>query len=372
MSTESDRLTGADHRVPRVVMIGPARNVRGGVSAVVNALLEAMPPDAPSIAYVPTHVDGPKLLKLCAAITGAVGVLWAVTFGRRRIVHIHMASHASFSRKSLIARMARMLGARTIIHVHGAGFHVFFKESPPRLQASITRTLERANLVIALSDEWSIRLKRIAPGANIRILPNPVVVDDFAPTFENRPEVPSAGGTVLFLGAFGKRKGVYDLLDAIPAVAEARLDVLFEMGGDQEVAEVRGLVEEKGIEDNVRMLGWVSGDDKLAAFTRAHIYVLPSYHEGLPIGVLEAMAAGLPVVPTPVGGLPEVVRDGINGIIISPGDVRALSAAVLRLLDGAELRKRMSEANVELVRSRHDAPLVAATLCEWYNEIWSG
>jgi len=320
-------VTSAERSRPRVVMVAPSRRVRGGVTSVVNSLLAALPEDAPSIAHVATHVDGPKLLKVCAAITGTVGVLWAVTFGRR---------------------------------------------PPPRLQASIKRTLERANLVIALSDEWSVRLKRIAPGANIRVLPNPVVVDDFSPTLENRPEVPSAGGTVLFLGAFGKRKGVYDLLDAIPAVAAARREVLFEMGGDQEVAEVRGLVDEKGIERNVRMLGWVSGDDKLAAFTRAHIYVLPSYHEGLPIGVLEAMAAGLPVVTTPVGGIPEVVRDGVNGIIISPGDVRALSAAVLRLLEDAELRKRMSEANVELVRSRHDAPLVAATLCEWYNEIWSG
>ena len=365
-------MISADRSRPRVVMVAPSRRVRGGVTSVVNSLLAALPEDAPSISHVATHVNGPKFLKACAAISGTVGVLWAVTFGRRRIVHLHMASHASFSRKSFIARMARMLGARTILHVHGAGFHVFFKESPPRLQASITRSLERANLVIALSDEWSVRLKRIAPGANIRVLPNPVVADDFAPTLENRPGVPPARGTVLFLGAFGKRKGVYDLLDAIPAVAAARREILFEMGGDQEVAEVRRLVDERGIGGNVRMLGWVSGDDKLAAFTRAHIYVLPSYHEGLPVGVLEAMAAGLPVVTTPVGGIPEVVRDGINGIVISPGDVRALSAAVLRLLDDSELRERMSEANVELVRSRHDAPLVAATLCEWYNEIWSG
>ena len=252
------------------------------------------------------------------------------------------------------------------------GFTSSSGNPPPRLQASITRTLERANLVIALSDEWRVRLQRMAPRASIRVLPNPVVVDDFAPALAGRPEVPPDGGTVLFLGAFGKRKGVYDLLDAMPAVVEARGEVLLDMGGDREVAKVRRLVEEKALRGNVRMLGWVSGDDKLAAFTRAHVYVLPSYNEGLPIGVLEAMAAGLPVVTTPVGGIPEVVRDGVNGIIISPGDVRALSAAVLRILDDSELRQRMSEANVEFVRSRHDASLVAATLCEWYNEIWGG
>jgi glycosyltransferase involved in cell wall biosynthesis len=82
-----------------------------------------------------------------------------------------------------------------------------------------------------------------------------------------------------------------------------------------------------------------------------------------------ALAAGLPVVTTPVGGIPEVVKDGVNGLIISPGDVKALGASILRLLEDAELRERMSGANVELVRSRHDAPIVAATLCEWYDEV---
>ncbi len=365
-------MTGDDKGLPRVVMAAPSRTVRGEMTSMLNSLFAALPDDAPSVTHVATHVEGSKFLKACVAVCGTVRVLCAVTFGRRRIVHLHMASDASFVRKSLIARMARALGARIIIHVHGARFHVFFRESPPRLQASITRTLERANLVIALSDEWRVRLQRMAPRASIRVLPNPVVVDDFAPALAGRPEVPPDGGTVLFLGAFGKRKGVYDLLDAMPPVVEARGEVLLDMGGDREVAKVRRLVEEKALHGNVRVLGWVSADDKLAAFTRAHVYVLPSYNEGLPVGVLEAMAAGLPVVTTPVGGIPEVVRDGVNGIIISPGDVRALSAAVLRILDDSELRQRMSEANVEFVRSRHDASLVAATLCEWYNEIWGG
>ena len=363
-------MSDSPSRRPRVVMAGPARSVRGGVSAVVNSLLDALPEDAPSIVYVPTHVDGPAFLKACAAVCGALAVACAVAFGRRRIVHLHMASNASFRRKSLIARTARLLGASVIIHVHGAGFDVFFREAPARLKSSITRTLESARLVIALSDEWRVRLSRIAPDADIRVLPNPVVVDDFAPAVEGREDVPPGGGRLLFLGAFGKRKGVYDLLEAMPAIVARRSGVILEMGGDQEVDEVTRRVRESGLSDNVRMLGWVRGMDKLAAFARAHIYVLPSYHEGLPIGVLEALAAGLPVVTTPVGGIPEVVRDGVNGLIISPGDVQALANSVLRLLDDGELRSRMSAANVALARRRHDAPRVASTLCDWYNELY--
>jgi glycosyltransferase involved in cell wall biosynthesis len=350
-------------------MAGPALRVRGGVSAAANSLLKAMPEDAPSISYVATHVDGPKALKALAAVAGMVGVVGAVLFGGRRIVHLHVASNASFIRKSTLFRMVRMLGAKTVVHVHGGGFQSFFKGAGPHMQNAITRTLERADLVLALSDEWSARLRRIAPRAKIRVLPNPVVLDDFEPAAECRADVPGGGGTVLFLGAFVKRKGIYDLLEAIETVVDKRPDVVLELGGDQEVGRVEELIRERGIERNVRMLGWVRGADKLAAFTRAHVYVLPSYIEGVPIGVLEAEAAGLPIVTTPVGGVPEIVKDGVNGLLISPGDVRALSASILRLLEDGDLRTKMSETNVRSVRLKHDASLVARTLCKWYDEL---
>jgi glycosyltransferase involved in cell wall biosynthesis len=350
-------------------MAGPSRKVRGGVSAAANSLLKAMPEDGPSISYVATHVDGPKALKAFAAAIGVVGVVGAVLFGGRRIVHVHMASNASFIRKSTVLRIVRLLGAKTVVHVHGGGFQSFFRDADPRMKESIRRTLERADLVLALSDEWSARLRRIAPRAKIRVLPNPVVVEDFEPAAEGRSEVPEAGGTVLFLGAFLKRKGVYDLIDAMPAVLKSRSDVVFEMGGDQEVDRVNELIRKHGLERNVRILGWVKGTDKLAAFARAHVYVLPSYIEGVPIGVLEAEAAGLPIVTTPVGGVPEIVKDGVNGFLISPGDVRALSSSILRVLEDADLRKKMSETNMRSVKSKHDASLVARTLCKWYDEL---
>jgi glycosyltransferase involved in cell wall biosynthesis len=363
-----DRVSRGDLRV-KVAMLGPAQNVRGGVSAVVNCLLDSLPSDGPEVRYIATHVDGPKFVKALAAVAGGVRLVIGILCWRPQVVHLHMASYASFVRKSTLATIAHALRRRVIIHVHGAEFDVFFKGAAPLTKSAITRTLTRADLVIALSAGWRRRLARIAPKARIRVLPNPVPTSEFAPLAEGRPDAAPGGGNVLFLGAFSKRKGIYDLVEAMADVVRTRPDVVFELGGDQDVDEVERLVEQRDLSENVRMLGWVRGGEKLATFARAHVYVLPSYHEGLPIGVLEAMAAGLPVVTTPVGGLPEIVKDRVNGLLVAPGDVRALASAIVKLLDDADLRRRMGAANIELVRSRHDADLVARTLVSWYRGV---
>jgi glycosyltransferase involved in cell wall biosynthesis len=340
------------------------------MTSVVDSLLPALAARGVSVRYIPTHVDGSKIAKVFVAVHGGLRLVLVCLFRRCDIVHIHMSAHASFFRKSVMVGVARFFRRGTLLHVHGSRFDVFHEGSSPSVKSRIRAVLERVDIVIALSDSWRSRLAGFAPEAEIRVLPNPVVADDFAPAAASRTDVPADGGTVLFLGAFGKRKGIYDLIEAMSVVVARRPGVTFELGGDKEVEEVRRLTEKSGVAKSVRMLGWVTGDVKIAAFARAHIYVLPSYHEGLPIGVLEAMAAGLPVVTTPVGGIPEVVKDGVNGLIVSPGDVKALGASILRLLEDAELRERMSGANVEFIRSRHDAPIVAATVCRWYNEVW--
>ncbi len=350
-------------------MIGPARSVRGGVSAVVNALLEAMPEDAPDIRYVPTHVDGSKFVKLLVALVGIVRVFFAITVWRCDLLHIHTASDASFARKSRIAAMGQLWRRKVILHVHGAEFDRFFDEAGTSLKRVITWRLMWADLVIALSEGWRERLRQMSPEARIRVLPNPIDTRTFAGLVESRPPVHDAGGTVLFLGAFTKRKGTYDLVEIAAEVVARRPSVCFELGGDRDVREVERLVRQRGISGNVRIMGWVRGREKIEAFERAHVFILPSYHEGLPMAVLEALAAGLPLVTTPVGGIPEVVRDGVNGIIVEPGDVGAAASAIVRLLEDNDLRDRMSRANVELARSRHDARIVARTLVGWYDEL---
>jgi glycosyltransferase involved in cell wall biosynthesis len=350
-------------------MLGPARNVRGGISVGVGILLGAMPEYGPSIRYIATHVDGPTARKVCAACRGLLELLGAILFWRCEIVHVKMASRGSFARKSVAVAMARLFRRKVLIQVHGGGFAVFFSESPPSRKRAIRRTLESADLVVALSDSWRDVLQDMAPEARIRVLMNTVVVSEFAPLAERRPEVPPGGGHVLFLGTLNRENGAYDLIEAMSLVVGRRPDVVLELGGDRDVRQLRDLAEEKGLSRNVRFLGWVRGREKLEAFKRAHVFVLPSYHEGLPNAVLEALAAGLPIVATPVGAVPEIMKDGEHGKFIEPGDVGGLADAIVTLLGDPEARRAMGEAGIATAREKHDANVAARTICGWYEEL---
>jgi glycosyltransferase involved in cell wall biosynthesis len=103
----------------------------------------------------------------------------------------------------------------------------------------------------------------------------------------------------------------------------------------------------------VRLVPPVSGEEKLACFERADVFVFPSHYEGMPMAVLEAMAAGLPVVATSVGGIPELVADGVNGILIAPRAPRDLSAALEKLCKDARLRSEMGHKNILLSQDHH-------------------
>jgi glycosyltransferase involved in cell wall biosynthesis len=171
------------------------------------------------------------------------------------------------------------------------------------------------------------------------VIYNPVQLPSTITPFETRET-----HTLLFLGRLGERKGSYDLLRAVASISDDFPDLKLLMGGDGEIEKIRVEAQRLGIADKVELLGWVRGPDKTALLTRASVYVLPSYNEGLPMSVLEAMAAGLPVISTPIGGIPEAVTDGVEGNLVKPGDVDAFSAALRRLLSDPSLRRQMGEA----------------------------
>lgn len=326
-------------------MIGTHPRTMGGIATVVRGYMEDGLLDRLDITYVPTHCDGPAAKKAAMALR-ALARATAVMIRTRPLVHVHLSSRASFWRKSLFCLIARLTGRPYVLHMHGSEFMKFFDEECGTLaKAAVRNVFAHASLLIALSETWRENLLRICPGAPVEVLPNAVPIPDASGRRVVEPR------EVLSLGRLGERKGTYDLVRAFAAIARDFPDVQLVCAGDGAIAEIRQLAAELGIADRVSCPGWLDPQAGAAKLSGATLFTLPSYNEGLPMALLEAMAWGLPVITTPVGGIPEVVRHQDNGWLVTPGDIEGLSRALSGLLTSGDLRRRMgSEARNTIVQ----------------------
>ena len=145
-----------------------------------------------------------------------------------------------------------------------------------------------------------------------------------------------------------------------------RLQLL--LGGDGDIEEVNQIITNEKLERIVKYEGWVSGNKKVELLNMADAYILPSYNEGLPISVLEAMSYELPIISTRVGGIPEILEDGTNGFIMEPGDKKAIKEAIERLMDDEDLRKKMGQKSALMVKA-HLPEHVEKQLKELYDHL---
>ena len=164
------------------------------------------------------------------------------------------------------------------------------------------------------------------------------------------------------------QKGIYDLLDVIKEIRHDLKDKFcLHIGGNGETERLQKLIDENDLSDLVRFEGWVSGEKKKELLSLADAYILPSYIEGLPISILEAMSYGLPILSTPVGGIPEVV-DETNGILFTPGDKKEMADAIKSMVGNPQIGKSKGNASREKA-VRYYPDNVASELIEIYNGI---
>lgn len=321
-------------------MIGPGLGVRGGVSSVERLIVNTGNDKGLSIDHLSSYEDGGILKKLLAFSRCVLLIPHRLLFSRYSLVHIHFSHYGSTLRKMIIFHLVRLFRIPVVLHSHGSDFHVFYRELPEPAKRFIRYSLSRSNQVIALSESWKdffvddLGLE----STKVTVLQNPVELVADAVTHEiDRIQY-------LFLGRLEKRKGIYDIVDALARLRQ--LDRLAHChvvaAGDGDVQEVRALIRDEGLEESVSIEGWVDRQRVVDLLAESHVLLLPSYNEGLPMALLEAMACGLTVITTPVGGIPEVVRDQENGLLIEPGNVKALADAMICSQDRG-FRKNLGE-----------------------------
>lgn len=350
---------------PSVAMIGTSLDTRGGISSVVRSYRDDGVFGRWQVRYFDTHGDGTALRKLRMMLAALARFGRCIVFDRPSLAHIHIASQASFWRKLLFFSLARLARIPVILHVHGGGFADFYANGSPRLtQPAMRWMLRRCARVLVLSSPARAFVEGLAPQVPVCVFPNPVPM----------PAMPRAvqPGLVSFLGRLSRAKGVFELLEAFAPLTRAHPDARLHLAGDGDAAAVRARARELGIEDRVQLLGWVGGEAKDRLLAASSVFVLPSHVEAMPVCVLEAMAQGVPVVATAVGGVPDLVEHGVEGLIVPPRDVAALSAALRTLLDDAQQARRMGEHGKARIARQFEASLVCRRLEALYGEVLAG
>ena len=313
------------------------RVVRGGVAAVENVYSTFYKP----FNHVATVVDYGQVRKLMTFFKAyALFWKWMLFHKEIEIVHVHGASDASFWRKRIFINIAKMFGKKVVFHCHGAEFQRFAKQN----FRVVNRTLNKCDCIVALSCSWKRWFEGTFHHKNVVVIKNVISLPHTNKILHNK-------FVLLFMGRLGTRKGIYDLVDVlVKHKAEFNGKMQFLFGGDGEVEQIQTIIKENGLENIAQYQGWVNGEKKEKLLNLADAYILPSYNEGLPISILEAMSYGLPTISTKVGGIPEIIADGVNGYLITSGDKDAIYASIKKLLDNPELAKQMGAKSLERVK----------------------
>lgn len=315
----------------------------GGMAAVVQYYARYFA----SLHYISTWKDGTKITKLYYFITAYLKCIINFCFNPEiKIVHIHTAADASFWRKSFFIKLAKFFHKKVIVHVHASRFKDFYNESNTKQQ--IIDNLNLANVVIVLSQSWKVWFNNIGIPENKIIVLNNIV--DYPQNNDQVQPLTIRKMHFLFLGEIGKRKGVFDVLQAL---TQNKIfyeeNIIFKIGGNKMEEELKSYIKDKGLEEFVHFEGWVGGDKKIQLLNWADVFILPSFNEGLPISILEAMSYGCAIISTPVGGILEILHNKENGLIVQPGNIEMIGNAIREMIMFPEKVVEMGEKSKQLV-----------------------
>jgi glycosyltransferase involved in cell wall biosynthesis len=363
-------------KIIRVASVGPSLCVKGGISRVIE-LISAHLPAYICLRLIATFTRytgdkgasrserGSRPVQVMVYLLAVVQTL-SLALGRRTVFHVHFSGRGSLLRKGMICVMLRFFRCQYAVHSHAADTNLFPAWMPHPWRQLLLWGLSGAGRVIVLTQFWHDYYSSLLqlPPNRLLLLPNPADLPNFIPDRSRRKQL-----RVLFLGRIGVRKGAFDLVRAFAGLPEdLRSFCHLTMAGDGDTEEVRSLASELGCLDRVSIPGWIGKAEVERLLVQSDVLVLPSYAEGMAMALVEAMSWGLPVVTTSVGGAGEFLEQGSNCLLVKPGDVGGITAAISALARDSAYRLQLGRAARQTV-SRFSIDTYVFTLTGVYEEL---
>jgi len=361
---------------PVVLILGPDRGAVSGVSTHVNLLLDSTLGELFEMLHFQVGSEGRDegpLARLLRIVVSPVALLVAIVLRQVDVVHINTSlNQRAYWRDLAYLFVARLMRARVIYQVHGGKLPQEFFRGRPLLTRFLKWTLSLPDLVVVLAQVELNAYGRFVPDQELTLLPNGI---DPRP-FEEVPVVRSSEKDPLrlvYIGRIAREKGLYEALQGMRMAVEQGVDAHLVIAGEGPERERLGqYAQALGIAPRVRFVGAVFGAEKVGTFSRADVMLLPSYAEGLPYALLESMAAGIPVIATPVGAIPDVVVHRTHGHLVPIRDGRAIADSLIALAGDREQLSWMSRACRLRVAAAYSIERVAGQLAVRYARLARG
>lgn len=321
-----------------ILSIGPEyQNPKGGIAQVLYSYSKYVFKDFKHIKSSGGKYAFSKLFYFCK---GIIGLILTLLFDKSiKTVHIHTASNNDFKRNSFYAKIAKQFKKKVILHIHGGGFKDYYSKN----KHFVKQQLDKADAIVALSEYWRCYFAEELKCKNV------FVVHNIIPTPNYQPNKEKDIFNLLYLGHIYEKKGIFDLVSLIKDHKEEyKGKLMLHIGGGlYEVDRLLNILKNEDLNDVIKFEGWVSGEKKQELLNLSDAYILPSYAEGVPISILEAMSYHLPIIATNVGGIPSIVGNQ-NGILVEPGNKIQLKDAINRLIHSEIQRDKMGEASYHI------------------------
>ncbi len=339
----------------KVLFIGPA-DQQGGMGAVLRSYSKSIN----AFNLITTHDT--ETQQYVYFIKQFINIIKFILLNDElEILHIHSASKGSFVRKGLVLLLAKAFNKKVVFHIHGGGFMEFYSSSK-HAKPIIRWVLSKADVLICLSEEWKQIFEKEAFNREVVRLNNPVQEFSFLPRNHDGSVL-----KLLYLGRISTDKGLFDLLNYLKSNTHFRNGLItLTIGGTGDHEKLNALLKDEVFQNRVIYKGWLNEHGKQKQLSDNDIFILPSYYEGLPISILEAMSAKMPIIATNVGGIPSVVKPGLNGWLFTPGAFTSLDSVFDDLMANKRVINAYGEQSLRLVQ-----PYLADRIMQDLSEVYS-
>lgn len=355
----------------KILLLGPTLSAVSGVSTHVAQLLASTLAHDFDLMHSRIGSEGRSdgrlswLVSIMRALLEPIALLWKMTRVRPHILHINTSLvPRSLWRDMAYVLLGKLLRVKIVWQVHGGS--MAWLALHHKIGAWCYRHVVRLPEVIVVLSSKEAKAHEHIGVRKLFLIPNAIDINAYRrEKVSNRVNDPLR---IVYLGRLHRDKGLLEAIESMRMLLARGFDAfVFDIAGaGPDEAELVRRIRLHRLENHIRLVGVVTGEAKRRFWRDADILLLPSYHEGLPYTLLEAMAVGASVVATHVGAIPDVVKNGVHGLLVPPADVPALVEALTLLISNRTLRQQMSDACVARIMAAYRIERLIAQMSDIY------